>query len=157
MAHKLAEIGTHPASGTQNRQGSSLRGNLSHRVETSVRLVPKDPFVATRRTCLASHPNNQGMDPLRLGDLHCKVSETSHKASLSLILNQESGGSGGVKSVVSYVGSSPSTSSPWSDNTSKDHKSMVPNGTFCEVSVSSSSQFTTLFPLGADFGGLPSM
>ena len=27
---------------------------------------------------------------------------------------------------------------------------MVPNGTFCEVSVSSSSQFPTLFPLGAD-------
>ena len=34
---------------------------------------------------------------------------------------------------------------------------MVPNGTFREVSVSSSSQFPTLFPLGADFGGPPLM
>ena len=40
-------------------------------------------FAAKRRTVLASHPNNHGMDPLRLGDLHCKVSETSRKASLS--------------------------------------------------------------------------
>ena len=34
---------------------------------------------------------------------------------------------------------------------------MVPNGTFREVSVSSSSQFPTLFPFGADFGCLPLM
>ena len=34
---------------------------------------------------------------------------------------------------------------------------MVPNGTFCEVSVSSSSQFPTLFPVGADFGDPPLM
>ena len=71
-----------PASCTLNRQESSLRGNLSHRVQFSVRFVFKDPFVATRRTVLASHPNNQGMT-LRLGGLHCKVSETSRKTSLS--------------------------------------------------------------------------
>ena len=39
--------------------------------------------------------------------------------------------------------------------TSKDPKSMVPNGTFSEVSVSSSSQFPTPFPMGADFGSPP--
>ena len=59
------------------------RGNLSHRVQTSVRFVPKDPFVAKHQTVLASHPDNQGMDPLRLGDLHCTVSETYRKTSLS--------------------------------------------------------------------------
>ena len=64
-------------------QGSSLRGNLSHRVQTSVRFVPKDPIVAMRRTVLASNPNNQGMDTLRLSGFHCKMSETSHKTSLS--------------------------------------------------------------------------
>ena len=83
MALSLADVGALPASGTLNRQGCSLRSNLSHRVRTSARFVPKDPFVAKRRTVLASHPNNQGMDPLHLGDLHCKVSETSRKASLS--------------------------------------------------------------------------
>ena len=60
-----------------------LRGNFSLGVQTTVRFVPKDPFVAKRRNVLASHPNNQGTDPLRLGDLHCKVSETSRKTSLS--------------------------------------------------------------------------
>ena len=30
---------------------------------------------------------------------------------------------------------------------------MVPNGTFCDVSVSSSSQLPTHGPLGADLGG----
>ena len=40
-------------------------------------------FATKRRTVFASHPNNHGMDPLRLGDLHCKVSKTSRKASLS--------------------------------------------------------------------------
>ena len=83
MALSLANVGTLPAPGTLNRQGSSLRGNLSHRVQTSVRFVPKDPFVAERRTVLAFHPNNQGMDTLRLGDLQCKVSETSRITSLS--------------------------------------------------------------------------
>ena len=43
--------------------------------------------------------------------------------------------------------------SPWSDSTSKYPKSMVPNGTCCDVSSSSSSQH--LFPLGADFGSPP--
>ena len=85
MAHLLADVGTLPASGTLNRQGSSLRGNLSHRVQPSVRFVLKDPFVAKRRTALASHPNNQRMDPLRFGDLHYKVSETSRKTSLSYL------------------------------------------------------------------------
>ena len=83
MALLLADVGTLPASGTLNRQGSSLRGNFSHWVEPSVRFVPKDPFVAKRRPALASHPNNLRMDPLRFGDLHCKVSETSRKTTLS--------------------------------------------------------------------------
>ena len=144
----LADAGTPTASGTQNRQESSLRGNLSHRVQTSVRFVPKDQFVAKREIVLASHPNNQGMDPLRLGDLRCGVSETSRKT--SVLLNQESSGGGGIISVASFVDSSSSTSSPWSDTSSKDPKSIVSNGTFCEVSVSSSSQFPTLFPVGAD-------
>ena len=65
----MADVGTLPASGTQNRQESSLRGNLSHRVQTSVRSVPKDPFLAKCRTVLDSHLHNQGMDTLRLGDL----------------------------------------------------------------------------------------
>ena len=89
------------------------------------------------------------MDPLRLGDLHCKVSETSRKA--SVLWNQESGGSGGIISVVSYVNSSPCTSSPWSDNTSKNPKSMVPNGTFFQISVSSSSQ-AQMSPIVVSFG-----
>ena len=55
MALQLADVGTLPA-GTLNMQRSSLRSNLSHRVQTSVRFVPKDPFVAKRRTVLASHP-----------------------------------------------------------------------------------------------------
>ena len=80
---ELADVGTTPASGTQNRQECSLRGNFSHRAQTSVRFVTKDSFVAQRRTVLASHPNSHEMDPLRLGGLHCKVSETSRKASLS--------------------------------------------------------------------------
>ena len=83
MELKCADVGILPTSDTQNRQESSLRGNPSHRVQTPVRFVPKDPFVATRRTDLASHPNIQGMDTLRLGDLHCKLSETSRTASLS--------------------------------------------------------------------------
>ena len=110
MALSLAEVGALPASGTLNRHGNSLRGSHSHRVQTSVRFVPKDPFVAKRRTALASHPNNQRTDPLRLGDLHCKVSETSRKTSLSL--NHEPSGSGGIISMVSFVDSSSSTSSP---------------------------------------------
>ena len=52
----------------------------------------------------------------------------------------------------SFTSTSSSTASPWSDNTSKDPKPMVPNGTFCDVSVSSSSQLPTHSPLGADFG-----
>ena len=80
-----------------------------------------------------------------------RVSETSHKT-FSVLENQESGGNGGIISVVSCVDSSTSTRTPWSDNTSKDPKSMVSNGTFCDVSVSSSSQFPTPFPLGADCG-----
>ena len=83
VALSLADVGTLPASGTLNRPGSSLRSNLSHRVQTSVRFVPKDPFVAKRRTALASDANNQRTDPLRPGDLHCKVSETSRKTSVS--------------------------------------------------------------------------
>ena len=77
VALALTDVGTLPSPGTLNRQRSSLRGNLSQRVQTSVCFVPKDSFVAKRRTALVSHPNNQRMDPLRLGDLHCKVSETS--------------------------------------------------------------------------------
>ena len=73
-------------------------------MQTSVRFVPKDPFVAERQTVLVSHPNNQGVDPFRLGNLHCKV---SHE--ISVLLNQESNGSGGIISVVSYVDSSTST------------------------------------------------
>ena len=122
----------HPASGTQNRQGRSLRGNLSHRVKTLVRFVPKDTFVAKRRTVLASHPNNQGMDTLRLGD--CKVSEI---ANVSVFLNQWwHHFCGFVCGFILHL------------------ITMVPNGPFCEVSVSSSSQFPTLFPLDADFGCL---
>ena len=43
---------------------SSLRGNLSHRAQTSVCFVPKDPCVAKRQAVPASYPNNQRMDPL---------------------------------------------------------------------------------------------
>ena len=45
-----------PASSTLNGQGSSLRSTLSHRVQSSMRFVPKDPFVAKRRTVLAPIP-----------------------------------------------------------------------------------------------------
>ena len=83
MALSLADVGTLPASDTQNKRESSLRGNFSHQVQTSVRFVPRDPFVVKRRTVLASKPDSQGMDILRLCDLHCKVSETSRKTSLS--------------------------------------------------------------------------
>ena len=51
-----------------------------------VRFGPNYPLSAKRQTVVASHPNNQGMDPLRLGDLHCKVSETSRKTSLSAVV-----------------------------------------------------------------------
>ena len=75
---------------------------------------------------------------------------------VSVFLNQEAGGGGGIIPVVSFKNSSTSPSSSsassWSDSTSKDPKSMVPNGTFCDVSGSSSSQHPTHFPLGADFG-----
>ena len=45
--------------------------------------------------------------------------------------------------------------SPWSDSTSKDTTSMMPTGTFCHDSSSSSSQLPTPFPVGEDFGGPP--
>ena len=76
---------------------------------------------------------------------------------VSVFVNQEAGGSGSITLVASsensFTSTSSSTASPWSDNTSKDRKSMVPNGTFCHVCVSSSTQFSTQSPLGADFGG----
>ena len=51
---------------------------------------------------------------------------------------------------------SSSVVSPWSDNTSKDPKSMMPHGTFRDVSSSSSSKLPTLLPMGAAVGGPPS-
>ena len=87
VALYLADVGILPTSDTQNRQGSSLRGNLSHRVQTPVRSVPKDPFVATRRTALASHPNSQGMDPLhRLGGFTARF--LKHPAQRLCLLEQ---------------------------------------------------------------------
>ena len=101
-----------PASGTQNKQESSLRGNPSHRVQTSVRFVPKNPFVAV--TFIAKFPK---LPAKRLCPLEPRIRWY-----------------GGIISVVSFVDSSSSMAH------------------FCKVSVSSSSQFPTLFPLGADFG-----
>ena len=68
-----------------------------------MRFVPKDPLAAKRQTAHASNPNNQRMETLRLGGLHCKVSETSRNASLyaSIFLKQEARGSGGSILVVS--------------------------------------------------------
>ena len=43
----------------QHYAQSSLRDNLSHLVQTSVRFVPKDPFVPQRRTTPFSQPNNK--------------------------------------------------------------------------------------------------
>ena len=119
-----------------------------------MRFVPTDPFVAKRRTVLASHPKSQGMDPLRLGlgVLHRKVSETSRKT--SVLLNQESGGSGGIISVVSRADSSTSTSSPWSDNTSKDPNQLSPVARFVRSLFLHPRNIPTLFPLGADLGVL---
>ena len=85
MLWRLAYVGTLPASGTQDKQGSSLRGNLLHRVQTSVCFVPKDPSVAKRRTVLVSNPNNQGMDTLLL---HHTVFETSRKKNISVFLDR---------------------------------------------------------------------
>ena len=45
-------------------------------------VVPEDPLVAKRQTAHASNPNNRRMETLRLGGLHCKVSETSRNAFL---------------------------------------------------------------------------
>ena len=45
---------------------------------------------------------------------------------VSVLLNHEPGGSGGIISVVSFVDSSSSTSSPWSDSTSKDPNRWTP-------------------------------
>ena len=120
------------------------------RVEISVRFVPKDPFVAKRQTVLASHPNNQGLDPLRLGDLHGKVSETSRK-NVPVRFNHEPGGSGGNISLsVRFVDSSSSTSSPWYDDTSKERtpNRWSPVAHFVRSLFSSSSQVPTHFPFG---------
>ena len=87
----------------QARKFTERQPFISHRVQTSVRFVPKDPFVAKCPTVLAFHPNTQLLDPLRLGDLQCKVSETFRKT--FVLLNQESGGSGGIISVVSSLDS----------------------------------------------------
>ena len=60
-------------------------------------------------------------------------------------MNQESGGNGGIVPVNSFENSSTTMSSsvvsPWSDSTSKDPTSIMPNGTFCEMSCSSPSHF----------------
>ena len=92
-----------PASGTLNKQRSSLRGILSHRGYTSVCFVPKNPFVAKRGTA----------DPLRLGYLHFhyKVSR-NFPQHVSILRIHEPSGSGGIISVVSFVDSSTSTSPP---------------------------------------------
>ena len=44
---------------TQNKQGSSLRGNLSRWIQTSVLSVPKGPHAAKCQTAHASSPNNR--------------------------------------------------------------------------------------------------
>ena len=68
---------------------------------------------------------------------------------------------GGITPVASsensFTSTSSSTASPWSDNTSKGPKSMVPNGTVCDVSVSSSSPLTTHSPWVQIWGVLPSL
>ena len=57
---QLANVGRfHPISDTQNKQGSSPRGNLSHWIQTSVHFVHKGPLAAACQTTLASNPNKQ--------------------------------------------------------------------------------------------------
>ena len=83
VAISLADVGTPQASFTQNRQERLLRSNLFTSGTDFGAFRAQGSICCNARTVLASHPNNQGMDTLRLGGLHCKVSETSRKASLS--------------------------------------------------------------------------
>ena len=128
-----------PASDTQDKQGNSLKGNF---------------HIGYRLRCV-SCPRIHLLQSVELFLLPIPTHVfRNFPQNISVFLNQESSGNGKIISVVSSVDSSTSTSPPWSDNTSKDPTSMVTNGTFCEVSVSS-PQFPTPFPLGADFGSLP--
>ena len=95
---QLANVGSHPTS------------------DTLVRFVPQDPLAAKHQTVLASNPNNRRMETLRVGDPHCKVSETSCNTSLYALeslssKNQEARGSGGITPVASSENSFTSTSS----------------------------------------------
>ena len=53
---------TRPISDTQNKKGSSLRGNPSQWIETSVHSVPKGPSASERQTAHASHSNYQRVE-----------------------------------------------------------------------------------------------
>ena len=146
-------------SDTQNRQGSSLNGNFFHWVQTSVRFVTTDPLVAKHQTAHASNPNNRRMETLRLGGLHCSVSETSCHAFYCAL-----------KSLYCWT-----KRQVWQWHNScgffkefhqlhhhlRHHRGLTasrrtPNRWspmhFCDVSGSSSSQLPTPFPLGKDFG-----
>ena len=160
----LAYVGTHPTSVAQNKQGSSLKSYFLHWAQTSVCFVPKDPLVAKRQTAHASNPSNRRKETLRLGDSHLQgyrnlPQRISVCFEVSVFLNQEAFFGGGIIPVASSKNSSTSPSSssasPWSDSTSKDPKSMVPDGTFCDVSEPSSSQLPTPSRSGANFGGPP--
>ena len=134
-----------PASSTLNGQGSSLRSTLSHRVQSSVRFVPKDPFVAKRRTCSCSHPNNQGVDLFVSVILIAKFPKLTFPQSVSVLLNHVAGGSGGIISMVSFVDSSSSTSSPWSDTVElslADVGTLPPSGTQSRKGNSRRSNFS---------------
>ena len=155
-------MGFHQVSDTHGKQGNLQQSNLLHWTETSVHAVSKGPNAATCQSTPASLPNNQSKKALHLGNrCYCEVSETSSACLVVLVsLNQETGGIGGLVSVDSTedssVSASSSVASPWPVTTpQRTPKSIVPIGTCCSTSRSSSSQFPTLVPLGADFGGPP--
>ena len=121
-----------PTSDTQNKQGSSLKGNFFH---TGHRLrcvsCPRIHLLHNIRLLVLPNPNNRRMETLRLGGLHCKgfrnfLQCISLCFEVSVSLNQEAGGGGDMIPVASSEDSSTSTSSstvsPGSDNTSKEPK-----------------------------------
>ena len=108
------------------------------------------------RVCLLlSSANNQSKETLRLGGRNCRHIFASLEVLVSL--SRGRGNNGGIVSADSCATPSSSMVSPWSDNNSKKKKknikSTIPNGTLCDTSRSSSSQFPKLCPRSADFGG----
>ena len=91
-----------PTSGTQNRQGTSLRSN-SHRPQTSVRFRAQGSIHWKASNC-SFFPSQQSKNGSSWRS--SLQSFRNFPQNVSVLLSHELGGSGGVISVVSFVNSS---------------------------------------------------